>query len=197
MFYFLFSLRRRDDVTIDCGKSALSSRVAVGSPSLINHLLAAYDSLWIRLKDKSSICKHIRMTSTATTNPSDLYQILFHFPIICHHRHRNSLFSAKISLFFFFSSFSSKAQREEDRQGWLLFWYPYVFPHSLSLSPAFPLWCSGVIITLSVEDLTTGQLGHRLGEAPISMLVCYFFPQFIASPFILPDSPTDIRGLLE
>lgn len=54
-----------------------------------------------------------------------------------------------------------------------------------------------MIITLSVEDLTTGQLGHRLGEAPISMRVCYFFPHFIALPFILPDSPTDIRGLLE
>lgn len=116
MFYFLdlFSSRRKDDVTIDCGKSALSSRVAVGSPSLINHLLAAYDSLWIRLKDKSSICKHIRMTSTATTNPSDLYQILFHFPIICHHSHRNSLFSAKISLFFF--SFLLSARRHKERR---------------------------------------------------------------------------------
>lgn len=68
---------------------------------------------------------------------------------------------------------------------------------SPNLSLPLPLWCSGVIITLSVEDLTTGQLGHRLGEAPISMRVCYFFPQFIALPFILPDSPTDIRGLLE
>lgn len=66
-----------------------------------------------------------------------------------------------------------------------------------SLSLPFPPWGSGVIITLSVEDLTTGQLGHRLGEAPISMRVCYFFPQFIALPFILPGSPTDIRGLLE
>lgn len=150
----------------------------------------------MRLKDQSRICKHIRMAAAATTNPSDLYQILFHFPIICHHSHRNSLFSSKI-LGFFFSSFSWKAQREEDREGWLLFWCPYVFPHSLSLSPAFPLWSTGVIITLSVEDLTTGQLGHRLGEAPISMRVCYFFPQFIALPFILPDSPTDIRGLLE
>lgn len=76
----------------------------------------------------------------------------------------------------------------------------FCFGNSVSsptLSLSFPLWGSGVIITLSVEDLTTGQLGHRLREAPISMRVCYFFPQFIALPFILPDSPTDIRGLLE
>lgn len=148
MFYFLdlFSLRRRDDVTIDCGKSALSSRVAAGSPSLINHLLAAYDSLWIRLKDKSSICKHIRMTSTATTNPSDLYQILFHFPIICHHSHRNSLFSAKISPLFFLSLFFFQLEgtKRGGQTGVAFVLVPLRLPPlplSFSCLPSVVLWC--------------------------------------------------------
>lgn len=144
MFYFLFvfSFKRTDDTTVDCGKSALSSRAAVGSHSLINHLSAACDSLWIRLKDKSSICKHIRMTSTATTNPSDLDQILFHFPITCHHSHRNSLFSTKIPPTPFFFQLEGTKRRGQTGVAFVL--VPLRLPPlplSFSCLPSVALWC--------------------------------------------------------
>lgn len=85
--------------------------------------------------------KHIRLTTTATINTCDPFQNLFHFPISHHHSPCNSLsWRRDFSLFF---PLRSEAQREQDREGWLLFWYLCVFPHSLSFSslPSVGLWC--------------------------------------------------------
>lgn len=77
------------------------------------------------------------MAATAAINPCDLFQILFHFPISPHHSPYNSLsLHQDFSVFF---PFRLKAQREQDGEGWLLFWYLCVFPHSFSFS-SFPLW---------------------------------------------------------
>lgn len=111
----------------------------MGSGSLINHLSAACDSLWMRLKDQSWICKHIRMAAVATTSLSDLDQILFHFPVICHHSHRNSLFSTKILFFFQLEGTKRRGQR-----GVAFVLVPLRLPPlplSFSCLPSVEHWC--------------------------------------------------------
>lgn len=82
------------------------------------------------------------MTSAATTNPSDLYQILFHFPIICHHSHSNSLFSAKIFFPPFFFQLEGTKRRGQTGVAFVL--VPLRLPPlplSFSCLPSVALWC--------------------------------------------------------
>lgn len=114
----------------------------MGSGRLINHLSAACDSLWMRLKEQSRICKHIRMAAAATSSPSDLYQILFHFSVICHHSRRNSFFSTKILVFCFLLSARRHKEKRTERGGFCFgaLCLPPL-PLSFSCLPSVEHWC--------------------------------------------------------
>lgn len=97
----------------------------------------------MRLKDQSRICEHIRMAAAATTIPSDLYQILFHFHVICHHSRHNSLFSTK-SLVFFFSFFQLEGTKRRGQRGVAFVLVPLRLPPlplSFSCLPSVEHWC--------------------------------------------------------
>lgn len=122
----------------------------MGSGSLINHLSAACDSLWMRLKEQSRICKHIRTAAAPTSSPSDLDQIFFHFPVICHHSRRNSLYSTKILVFFwflffaFFFFFQLEGTKRRGQRGVAFVLVPLRLPPlplSVSCLPSVEHWC--------------------------------------------------------
>lgn len=149
------------------------------SLNLFLDLKKANNSLWTGLEHEPNayICKHIRMTATATINPCDLFQILFCLPISHHHSPYNSL-SLHQDFAVFYAPQTESTKRAGQR-GVAFVLVPLCLPPLFSLSLLVPLQGSGVIITLSVEDLTMDQLGHCLGEAPISMRVCYFSPSLL------------------
>lgn len=77
------------------------------------------------------------MTATATINPCDLFQILFHFPISHHHRHYNSLSLLQDS------STPPDWRHKENRteRGGFCFGTSVSSPHSFSSLPSVRLWC--------------------------------------------------------
>lgn len=77
------------------------------------------------------------MTATATINPCDLFQILFHFPISHHHRHYNSLSLRQDS------STPPDWRHKENRteRGGFCFGTSVSSPHSFSSLPSVRLWC--------------------------------------------------------
>lgn len=102
-----------------------------------------------------------------------------------------------LHLFIFFFPFINESERTE-KTGVVLVLVPlHTYTHTLTHTLILRLWLCCDYYTFS-GGFNHGPVGPSPQGGPhFNVYVCYFPPQFIALSFILPGSPTDIRGLLE